>query len=102
MTNILAQRRAFIKDLAEAQEELCIHLAHIDMQASIDNIMHILVALRIAAIMYDEYTLQKSIEEVLAMMINHDNECDAKTVQGLYDIIDMMIYPYRNNMINVA
>jgi len=102
MTNILAQRRAFIKDLAEAQEELCIHLTHIDMQESIDNIMHILVALRIAAVMYDEHTLQKSIEEVLAMIINHDNEFDSKTVQGLYDIIDMMIYPYRNNMINVA
>ena len=102
MIAIPTQRQAFIKDLEEAQEELCLNLAHIDTQESIDNIMHILVALRIAAIVYDEHTLQKSVEEVLAMMINHDKQCDQKTVQGLYELIDMMIYPYRNNMIHVA
>jgi len=102
MITIPTQRQAFIKDLEEAQEELCLNLAHIDTQESIDNIMHILVALRIAAIVYDEHILQKSIEEVLAMMINHDKQCDQKTVQELYELIDIMIYPYRNNMIHMA
>ena len=102
MIAIPTQRQAFIKDLEEAQEELCLNLAHINTQESIDNIMHILVALRIAAIVYDEHTLQKSVEEVFAMMINHDKQCDQKTVQGLYELIDIMIYPYRNNMIRVA
>jgi len=96
------QRQEFMKDLEIAKEELCLNLVHLNRQESIDNIIHILVSLRIAAIVYDEYTLQQSVEEVLAMIINHDKQCNHKVVQRLYELIDVVIYPYKNNMIHVA
>jgi len=102
MTILPMQRQIFINDLEEAQEELCFNIAHLDKQEAIDNIMTILYALRIASIIYNEYSLQKNVEEALASMINNNCKQDTKTVKILYELAEVMVYPYKNNMICVA
>lgn len=93
----LTQRIQFTKDVEEASEQLCFNLAHLDKEESIDNMMSILTALRIAAMTFKEYTLQKSVEEVLAMMINKHHIHDKKMVHTFYKIAETMIYPYKKN-----
>ncbi len=102
MTSSTILRRAFSKDVETAMESLCGSLAHLDTKESIDNILHTLTALRIAAITYKEYALQKRVEEILAHMINLDCSYDTKTVNAIYRLVDIMVYPYRNNMIGAA
>ena len=97
MTTTLAQRQAFVKDVENALEELSFNVAHLDKKESVDNIMHILHALRIASMLYDEYELKKDVETLLAMMINQDLHHDMKIVNGLYTLIEMMVYPYRKS-----
>jgi len=98
MTTTVTQREAFVRDVENALEELSFNVAHLDKKESIDNIMHILHALRIAAMFYEEHALQKDVEALLAMMINHDLNHDVKIVNGLYTLIETMIYPYRKSM----
>lgn len=90
-----SQRNIFLKDVENALEELSFNLAHLDNKKSLDNIMQILYALRIAAITYDEYSLQRKVEELLAMMINHNLKYDVKIINRLYTLIETMIYPYK-------
>jgi len=96
MNVTLTQRAQFAKDVQEASEELCFNLAHLDKEESMDNIMAILTALRIAAMTFEEYTLQKNVEEALAMIINHYHTHDRKMVNLFYEIAEMMVYPYKN------
>ena len=91
MLTIPTLRKVFLKDFKEAQKELYLNLAHINTQEAIDNILHILVALRIASIVYKERMLQKNIEEILTMIINQDRQCNQKTIQSLYRLIKQSI-----------
>lgn len=89
------QRAQFTNDVEEVSEQLCFNLAHLDKEESIDNIVAILTALRIAAITFEEYTLQKSVEEALAVIINHHHIHDRKMVNKFYELAEMMVYPYK-------
>jgi hypothetical protein len=102
MTTTQTQRQAFVNDVDTALEELCFNVAHLDKKESIDNIMHILHALRIASIFYNEDELQKDVENLLAMMINHNLHHDATIVNRLYMFLETMIYPYRKHISIVA
>ena len=98
MTRTVTQRQVFLKDIDDTLEQLCFNIAHIEKSDSIDNIMHILYALRIAAVTYNEYELQKNFEALLAMMINHDFRHDSKTVNAFYELVETMVYPYRKSI----
>ena len=91
MLAIPTLREAFLKDFKQAQKELYLNLANIHTPKAIDNILHILVALRIAAIVYNEQMLQKNIEEILTMIINQDRQCNKKITQSLYRLIEQSI-----------
>lgn len=93
----LTQRVQFTKDVEEASEQLCFNLAHLDKEGSIENMMAILTALRIAAMTFEEYTLQKNVEGALAMMINHHQIHDKKMINMFYEIAETMVYPYKKN-----
>lgn len=95
MTTTLAQRQIFMNDIKDSFEALYFNIAHLDNQESIENIVTILYALRIAANTYEEYALQKKVEEVLALMLNHQNEHNAKIVRKLYALVEAMVYPYQ-------
>jgi hypothetical protein len=98
MTTTLTQRQAFVTDVENALEELSFNVAHLDKKESVENIMYILYALRIASIQYDENELQKNVEALLAMLINHNLHPDIKIVDALYTLMETMIYPYRKSM----
>jgi len=95
------QRQIFINDVENAFEALCLNMAHIDKPEAMENIMTILHALRIAADTYEEYALQKRIEEVLALMLNHRYEHNTKIVSRLYHLTEEMIYPYKERMLTL-
>ncbi|SFV57391.1 hypothetical protein MNB_SV-14-312 [hydrothermal vent metagenome] len=69
MGNRLIYREEFLHDIIQAQEELTINMKNIEKKECIDNIIDILYALRIATIHYNEYNLQKNIEEALALLV---------------------------------
>jgi uncharacterized protein YjgD (DUF1641 family) len=96
------QRQAFLNDVAQAQEELYLNMVHLEKEESIDNIVHVLYALRIGAITYNEYALQKSVEEALALFINHDLKHNNKIVNTLYKLAEEMVYPYSKDFMIVA
>ena len=95
------QRQIFINDVENAFEALCLNMARIEKPEAMENIMTILHALRIAANMYEESMLQKKIEEVLALMLNHRYEHNLKIVSRLYHLIDETIYPYKERMLTL-
>jgi len=95
MTITPLQRRLFIKDIEDAFESLCLNMSHLEHKESLDEIITILHSLRIAANVYGEYTLQKNVQEVLALMINHQNEHNTQIVSQLYTLVDAIVYPYR-------
>jgi hypothetical protein len=94
MTVTETLRLAFAKDVEDAMEQLCYDIAHLDDEESVDDIMRLLYALRIAAIAYGERTLQKQSEQALALMLNHRLNHSSKTVSSLYDLVETMVYPY--------
>lgn len=96
MTVTETLRLAFAKDVEDAMEQLCFDIAHLDNEESVDDIMRLLYALRIAAIAYGERTLQKQSEKALAIMLNHRLNHSPRTVAFLYDLAETMVYPYSN------
>ena len=100
MTISPQQRQLFIKDIEDAFEALYLNISHLDNQTSLAEIITILHSLRIAANTFGEYKLQKGVEEVLALMLNHQNEHNKQIVSKLYALLEVMVYPFQQeNMI---
>ena len=100
MTISPLQRQLFAKDVEDAFEALCLNMTHLDTQVSLEEIITILHSLRIAAHTFGEYKLQKGVEEVLALMLNHQHEHTEQIVRKLYALLEVMVYPLlEKNMI---
>jgi len=86
-------RLAFLQDVESVMERLYRDIAHIDREESVDDIMRLLYALRLAAITYDEHALKRNVEHALAVMLNRRLHQTAETVTTLYALADAVIYP---------
>jgi len=88
-------RLAFIQDVEEVMERLYQDIAHIDQKEADEEIIHLLYALRLAAISYDERYLKKKIEKTLAAMLNRREHQTEQMVTMLYDLADAIVYPVK-------
>jgi len=88
-------RLAFVQDIENVMDQLYQDIAHIDQDEYNDDIIHLLYALRLAAIAYDERYLKKKIEKTLAAMINHQEHQTEQMVTMLYDLANAIVYPIK-------
>ncbi|MNN61829.1 hypothetical protein D3C81_1770860 [compost metagenome] len=86
-------RLAFLQDVESVIEKLYRDIANIDREESVDDILHLLYALRLAAIAYNERSLKRNVEHALAVMLNRRLHQTKDTVMTLYQLADTMLYP---------
>lgn len=86
-------RLAFVADVEQVMDRLSVDIARLDNEATAEEILQLLYALRIAAVAYGERDLKRRVEKVLAMMRNHRLNHNPVLVTMLYDLVETTVYP---------
>ena len=97
-----ALRLAFVADVEQVMDQLCSDIARLDKEESVEDIMRLLYALRIAANAYGEHDLKRRVEKMLAIMLNHSLNHNPATVNLFYDLAETMVYPSGNQALLAA